>query len=55
MPTRKYLLDHVSAGFPVVLDVGEPRLCVHIHLNSLRSPAVCLDGITSASDRLFFV
>jgi hypothetical protein len=26
MPTRKYVLDHVSAGFPVVLDVSEPRL-----------------------------
>ena len=53
MPTRKYLLDHVSARFPVVLDVGEPRLCVRIHLDSLLSPAVCLDGITSASGGLF--
>jgi hypothetical protein len=53
MPTHEHLLDHVSAGFPVVLDVGEPRLCVHIHLDSLRNPAGCLDGITSASSGLF--
>jgi hypothetical protein len=53
MPTSEHLLDHVSAGRPVVLDVGEPRLCVLIHLDSLRSPAGCLDGITSASGGLF--
>jgi hypothetical protein len=53
MPTHEHLLDHVGAGFPVVLDVGEPGLRVHIHLDSLRSPAVGLDGITSASGGLF--
>ena len=53
MPTHKHLLDHVSAGCPVVLDVGEPRLCALIHLDSLRSPAVGLDGITSSSGGLF--
>jgi hypothetical protein len=53
MPTSEHLLDHVSAGCPVVLDVGEPSLCVLIHLDLLRNPAGCLDGITGASGRLF--
>jgi hypothetical protein len=52
MPTRKHLLDHVSAGCPVVLDVGEPRLCVLIHLDSQCSPAGYPDGISSASGGL---
>jgi hypothetical protein len=49
MPTGNHLRDLVSAGFPVVLDVGEPRFG-RINFDLLRSPVVCLDSITTSAN-----